>query len=270
MTIIVSVMGRKGGITKTTLAKNIADECSRQGYTTALVDADSQGNASDGVSAASQDAFRALILGEIEWNDALIPVSAAFTGDERDNLFIVPSFDGQVDIEARNDTPTLIYERFQEVRGYLDIIICDCSPALTNVHTGLFFASDYVLLPTTCEYDSIISVGKTMDYLFNQAALVSDLPPAQILGIVPNRLNVNERVQQVNSGFVKGVYHEKYTVFRPLRDLGVWRKASQMKMSIHAMMEHGIYAERRDARIAYSEFLPVAQAVIAKAKKVQS
>lgn len=270
MTVIVSVMGRKGGITKTTLAKNIADECSKQGLMTVLFDADSQGNATDGVNVTPQDAFRALVLGEIEWNDALFPVPASFTGDERDNLFVVPSFDGQVDIETREDAPTLIYERFQEVRGHVDIVICDCSPALTNVHTGLFFASNYVLLPTTCEYDSIISIDKTLNYLYEQAAMASDLPTAQILGIVPNRLNVNERVQQVNSGFVKGVYHEKHPVFRPLRDLGVWRKASQMKMSIHAMMEYGIYAERKDARIAYSEFLPVAQAVIAKAKQVQA
>src|SRR5688572_16552999 len=142
MTTIVSIVGRKGGITKTTLAKNIADECSRQGLSTILLDADSQGSASDGVNVTPVDAFTGLVKGEIEWNDAMIPVPASFTGDERDNFWVVPSYDGQEEIEKDDTTPTRIYDCFNEARGYVDVIICDCSPALTNVTTGLLFASD--------------------------------------------------------------------------------------------------------------------------------
>lgn len=261
MTIIVSVMGRKGGITKTTLAKNIADETSRQGYSTALVDADSQGNASDGLSVPSVDAFRALILGEIEWNEALVEVPAKFTGGQRDNLWAVPSYDGQVDIETRQDTPDLIYNCFQDVRGYVDVVVCDCSPALTNVHTGLFFASDFILLPFTCDYDSVMAVERTLNYLNGKAAEQSQYPAGQVLGIVPNKLEAREKVQQTNSRWIIKSYPELH-VFQPIRDLGVWRRASQLKVSIHTMMQSKYYQERVDAQAAYNEFLPVANAVI--------
>lgn len=268
MTVIVSVMGRKGGGTKTTIAKNLADECSRQGYSTILVDADSQGSASDGVSVTARDAFRALVLGEVDWNEALFPVPETFTGEARDNLWLVPSYDGQVDIETNADTPDLIYECFQLVRGGVDLVICDCSPALTNVHTGLFFASDYVIAPTTCEFDSVKAVGRTIAYLNGKAAQRSQYRPAQVLGVVPNRFDSTQKVQQTNLAYLQKAY-ARFRVFDPIHDWAIWGKASNLKMSIHAMTRRKKYQERLDAQAAYDEFLPVAKAVV-ETMKVQS
>ena len=264
MTIIISVMGRKGGIGKTTFAKNICAAAALQGYSTVLVDADGQGNATDGVRVKRQDGFYELIADNAEWDSVLQPVPPEFTGMESHSFFVLPAFDRQWEIEQNPESPAIIYERLEELRGVIDIVVCDLPPSTSQAHIGLYYASDYVLLPTLCEFDSVQSLGSTLTYLNNAAAAGqrAGYQAAQILGIAPNRFVATERLHQINSGFVRGRYEEKYRCFSPLRDLAVWRKASQLRLSIFALSEQGIYAERVDARKAITELAPITNAIM--------
>jgi cellulose biosynthesis protein BcsQ len=263
MTIILSILGRKGGIGKTTFAKNICAAAALQGYTTILIDADGQGNATDGVRVKRFDGFRTLLMENAEWSDVLQPVPVEFTGAEAHNFFVLPASDRQVEVEQHPETPALIYDRMQDLRGYADIVVCDLPPGTSNSHIGLYYASDYVLLPTLCEFDSVQSLGSTISYLNNAAESGRKVgyKAAQVLGIAPNRFIVTERVHQTNSGYVRGKYDAHYTVFNPLRDLAVWRKASQLRMSIFALSEMGVYAERVEARKAISELAPITNTI---------
>lgn len=263
MTVIVSIMGRKGGITKTTLAKNLAAGAALAGYSTVLIDADSQGNASDGVRVAREDGFKSLILDGAEWNDVLRPIPERFTGKHCDNFWVVPSFDGQLLVEKDDKTPNLIIDRMEELRGSVDLVICDLPPGITNTHIGLYYASDWVILPTLCELDSVLSLDSTINYLTNAAQVGKDAgyEVAKILGIVPNRFNAVQKVHQKNIGFVTGRYYDKYHVFPAIRDLAVWGKATQLRMCIHAMGDGEVYAERMEARKAITEMGPVLQAI---------
>ena len=256
-------MGRKGGITKTTLAKNIAAGAALSGYSTVLIDADSQGNATDGVRVAREDGFKALLLDGAEWNEVLRPIPARFTGKQCDNFYVVPSFDGQLLVEKNDDTPNLIYERMEELRGSVDLVICDLPPGITNTHIGLYYASDWVILPTLCELDSVLSLDSTVNYLANAARIGQEAgyDVAKILGIVPNRFNSVQKVHQKNIGFVTGRFYDQIHVFPAIRDLAVWGKATQLRMCIHAMADGEIYAERVEARKAITEMGPVLQSI---------
>ena len=259
MTIILSIIGRKGGIGKTTLAKNICAAAALQGHNTVLIDADGQGNATDGVRVKREDGFKALVLDNAEWSDVLRPVPGEFIGEPRDNFYVLPAFDQQHKVEKNDDAPGLIYERMQDLRGYADVVVCDLPPGTSNTHIGMYYASDYVLLPTLCELDSVTSLQSTFSYL-QQAAIEGHklgINVARVLGIVPNRFNASEKTQQSNSGYVRGRYDQHYNVFMPLRDLAVWRKAQQLRMSIFALSEQGIYAERVEARKAITELAPI-------------
>lgn len=263
MTIILSIIGRKGGIGKTTLAKNICAAAALQGYNTVLIDADGQGNATDGVRVKREDGFKALILDNAEWSDVLRPVPHEFIGEERDNFYVLPAFDQQVKVEKNDDTPAIIYERMADLRGYADIVVCDLPPGTSNTHIGMYYASDYILMPTLCELDSVTSLASTFTYL-SQAAVQghkNGIAVAHVLGIVPNRFNASEKTQQSNSGYVRGRYDQQFTVFNPLRDLAVWRKAQQLRMSIFALAAQGIYAERVEARKAITELGPITDAL---------
>lgn len=263
MTIILSIIGRKGGIGKTTLAKNICAAAALQGLSTILIDADGQGNATDGVRVKREDGFKALILDNAEWSDVLRPVPSDFIGEDRDNFYVLPAYDQQVLVEKNDDAPALIYQRMHELRGYADVIVCDLPPGTSNTHIGMYYASDYMLLPTLLELDSVTSLQSTLTYL-NQAAhegQAAGMSVARVLGIVPNRFNASEKTQQSNSGYVRGRYDQHYTCFPPLRDLAVWRKAQQLRMSIFALSEQGIYAEKVEARKAITELGPITSAL---------
>lgn len=271
MTTILSIIGRKGGIGKTTLAKNIAAAAALQGYNTVLIDADGQGNATDGLRVKREDGFHSLILGDAEWGDVLRTVPAEFIGKEAANFAVLPAFDRQVQVEQNPETPSRIVARMAEMRGYADVIVCDLPPGTSFTHIGMYYASDLVLLPTLCELDSVISLQSTFSYL-SQAAVAghkAGMPVARVLGIAPNRLNSAEKTQQSNYDYVRGRYDQNFTIFPPIRDLAVWRKAQMLRMSIFALSTNGEYAERVEARKAISELAPVTQALFSAVAEVR-
>lgn len=267
MTTIISVMGRKGGITKSTIAKNLAAGAARAGLRTILIDADSQHNAYDGlgIAAPAYDGLKALVEDDTaDWSDLLLSVPASFTGMETTAFHVLPTADGQIAIDERKDTPTRLYNRLQELTGYIDIVIVDTGPGATNVHVGLYYASTAILLPALCDIDSALSPEKTIGYLeqARRAGEFAGYPPARILGIVPNMLDASEIVQQVNSGFIKGRYHERYPVFAPISKKTVWKQAAQLRRSIYALADDGLYSERKAARLARNEFEPIMRAAL--------
>lgn len=267
MTITITIMGRKGGITKSTLAVNIAAGCARAGLRTLLIDADGQGNATESMRIKREDGFYALVLEDAEFNDVIRPVSSEFAGGEYE-LYCLPSADGMQAVEKHSETPTIVYERFQELRGVMDVVIVDTSPGITEVHSAMYYTSDYVLLPTLCEFASIKSLGTTLSYLRYAETLGAEqgLPVADVLGIVPNRFSASEKVQQVNLGVIHGKYGKRhggpYEIFPPMRNLTVWNQAAQLRQCIQAYQLTDDYNARRQARVATAEIQPLVQRVI--------
>lgn len=259
--MIISVMGRKGGITKTTLAKHLAGALALQGLRVLLVDADGQGNASDGVGVARHDGMYKLIMQGADWVDVLVPVGDGFAGVP---FWLLSSADLQRQVESWSETPSTILERFDEVRASFDVVLVDTSPGITEVHTGFYFASDWVLLPTLMEFDSIRSLDTMFEYLGRAEAQGkgAGIDVAQVLGIVPNRMDARQKTHQVNYGWLRGAFRQ-VPVFKPLRDLAVWQQANQVgKCITHYEAED--YASRMSARKAWRELSPVIEAVMSK------
>lgn len=111
-----TLLGRKGGITKTTLAINIAAGCARAGQRVVLIDADGQGNASSLVGIQPHDALYALIALNHDWDEVLEPVGASFHGDGE--LWLLSSSDRHRLIEQHVDTAG----RIHAARAWLDAL----------------------------------------------------------------------------------------------------------------------------------------------------
>lgn len=261
--MILSVMGRKGGITKTTVAKTLATALALKGKSVLLVDADGQGNACDGVGVQPDDSFYNLIVNDAEWSDVLRAVPANYYADDRMHYVVLPSFAAQRVIERDPRYVPVIYERFDEVRPHFDAIIIDTSPGITEIHAAMYYIADFVLLPTLCDYDSIMSLQNMFTYLERaaNAGRKAGYEPADILGILPNKFDAREDVQKYNVGFLSGQYHKTHHTFKPVRDLTIWRKAAQYKESIYRLQVTGTYGERRDANRARREFQQVIERV---------
>lgn len=263
MTKIIAMMGRKGGSTKSTMSINIAAACARAGLRTVLVDSDGQANATTSVRVAPHDGFYNLIAQDLAFSDVLVPVPNEFHG--HGELYLLAASDAIRTLEGDEETSAAIYESFQDLRGAVDVVIVDTSPGITEVHNGFYFTADYVLLPTLCEFTSINSLTTMLDYLQGAALAGQEqgFTAAQILGIVPNRFNASEKVQQVNIGFLRGRHGLVNTVFPQIRNLTVWGQASQLRKSIYAYADDATdYNARRQAKMAMAELQPVLDEVL--------
>ncbi|RMG87922.1 MAG: ParA family protein [Chloroflexi bacterium] len=258
-TMIISVIGRKGGIGKTTITINLGAGLARAGLKVLVVDADGQGNATTGMRHKRMDGLLGLLLKGSDYLDVLLPVDHEFTGDKNAIMACLPSSDGLFEAESHPQTPQRIVDMLSDLRGAFDVILVDTSPGLNNIHAGLFFGSDYILLPTLTQPDSIRSLGTTIGYL-NQIEHAASMPAAKILGILPNQFDASQKVQQVNYGWLCGKY-DYLTVFPPMRSLTAWVQASHLRRSIYARMSASDYNERRQARAAAAELQPVVDAV---------
>lgn len=275
---IITLMGRKGGITKTTLAANLAAGCVRAGARTLLVSADGQANLDDITCSAAiikdgvirfkqfqgAPGMYRLLLEDADFSDVLISVPARYAGIDG-HFFLLPTDDGgNRKLEQNSKTPSLIYQRFGELEGHFDVVIVDTSPAITEIHAGFYYTSDYVLLPTTLEYASIASLGSTLTYLATAAkeGRAAGYPVAQVLGIVPNCYRTSEGIQRENKGFLVGRYAERFTVFEAIRDLTAWNQANQNRQSVYAYLPEGDYSGQRRAKTAANELRPVLDAVL--------
>ena len=89
------------------------------------------------------------------------------------------------------------------------------------------------------------------------------------MGIAPNRFSMKEGVDRENYGYLKGKY-DSYNVFPFLRNLTVWKQATQFRRSIYNLPEGADYNSRVQARAAIMEFQPVVESVLQAVSQVVS
>lgn len=268
MTMIVGMIGRKGGIGKTTNAVTLAAAGARAGLRVLLVDADGQGNAARTVGIQPHDGFKALILDDAEFETVIQAAPLDFAGAP---LAVISSSNGQRLVEVDPQAALRIVQRFEEVRGVYDLVVFDTSPGITEIHAGVYFTCDYVMLPTMLEYTSLDGVRQTRGYLENaaRAGQRAGVPVAQQLGIVINRMTPAARIQQQNYGWLRGKYGDD-VVRGVIREMTVWQQSAQSHRSIYQWQpEDDAYARSR-ARVAIREFDATVWGPVAQVMGVQA
>lgn len=267
-TVKIGIAGHKGGISKSTVAMNLSAGLARHGYRVLLLEADGQGNASMCVGIEPHDGFYHLVMEDAEWDDILVPVPEGFYGEGE--LYLVSAWSGQQIVEKHPDAPSLIYHRLGELDSIFDFVVADTSPGMTNVHTGLYYAMDYVILPTLCEFSAIKSLGTTLGHLESAREQIendeSGLSVAEVLAIVPNRFFASENVQRENLGWIKGRYSQEFRILPQISNGTVWGKCANRLCSIYTYTPESSY-ERNQLRDAQREFDPVVQVALEAMEK---
>lgn len=267
-TKIISIMGNKGGQTKTTtavtLACGLALACPDDPIV--LIEADAQGNASESLRISPFDGLYQVLVEDAEFDDVMVNVDEAVIGAKA-NLLLLPSSTGQsVGVDMDTKTPARMRERFNELRGWARFIICDFSPGTTNTTVGGYYTSDYIILPTLVEMDGVNSIKKMMDFLAQAEVEGREVgwKPGEVLGILPNRFaGRSDDSASYNVGRLEGAFLGQYTVFPKVDDKPVWRRARDYHWSIYAHAKyHDSDYERRAARVASRQFNHVVQRVL--------
>lgn len=270
MTLVIGGIARKGGVGKTTTIMNLAAACARAGLFTVVVEADGQGNASRRVGLEERDDLFDLMYGGAQWEDVLRPVPPQFTNRKDTDLMLVSAWNGTREIEEDKRTPAVFYEKVNLLRGWADVVLIDTSPGITQLHTAVYYTSDYVYIPTMTELDCIESVGDTLNFLDTARAKgeATNFPAAKLIGVLPTRMAARDNTAKVNHEMLKMMYrHRPYPPrILPAISAGVaWQESRNRLMSIYAHREvkdREASYDRASAVEAVRRFEPFATEVV--------
>jgi chromosome partitioning protein len=279
-TIIVSVVGFKGGITKTTLTANLAAALARLGYKVVVIETDRQGQLSLRMDVQRHDGFYRLIKENAAFDDVLVTPPETFAGERAlgGELYLISASDMQSLMYEDESVTAAIYRRFQQLRGHVDFVLVDTSPDMNEINNAWFYTADWLILPTLCEPSSVdVLRMQTIKYIEErqQQAIANGLPHARVLGIVPNRYDSRFSVQSVCVGRLQGRYGDRYKVFSVMRDLAAWQTASFMRRSIYTYPDSEEFnpitrrGARKDSRIAQQEVQQIVDAIVGTREMVK-
>lgn len=181
----ISIINFKGGIGKTSLAINLADELSRRNRTVLLIDCDRQRNAS---SMLPPNTSIGATLKEVLMGQA--PIDAAIY-EARLNLWVVPA---HTDLEqaAKHITVSgprtlkLLRNAIESLDG-VDYVLLDHAPSYSPITDAALLASDEMLIPVQLEAFSITGLVDMIDKLTESLAELEH--QLSITGIVPSNLD---------------------------------------------------------------------------------
>lgn len=206
---IISIINQKGGVGKTTTAVNLAAYLADSGHRTLLVDEDSQGNATSGLS-MDTSCFDATLY------DVLIngvPAEEAAYRTEVKKLSLLPaSIDlagAEVEMVDMPDRETLLRRVLAPLRDRYDYILIDCPPSLGLMTVNALTAADMVLIPIQAEFYALEGLSQLMKTV--QAVKKRLNPELELLGILvtmyDGRTNLAVQVsEEVKKYFGKKVF----------------------------------------------------------------
>lgn len=178
---IISIINQKGGVGKTTTAVNLAAFLADKGYKTMLVDADSQGNATSGLS---KDVEFKEMLYDVLLDDA--SVEEAIVKTDIKKLSILPASinlaGAEIEMVSMEDREFLMKKRLDQVKEDFDFILIDCPPSLGLMTLNALVASQEILIPIQAEFYALEGLSQLVKTV--QVVTRKLNPGLSILGIL--------------------------------------------------------------------------------------
>ena len=181
MGTIISIINQKGGVGKTTTAVNLAACLADKGHRTLLIDEDSQGNSTSGLS-KSVDFEKSLY--DVLLDDE--PVENAIVKTAVKKLHLLPaSIDlagAESEIAPLPDRESLLKKKIESLREDYEYILIDCPPSLGLMTLNALVASDSIIIPIQAEFyalEGLSQLVKTVQVVSRRMN-----PRLHILGIL--------------------------------------------------------------------------------------
>jgi chromosome partitioning protein len=203
----IAVANNKGGVAKTTTARNLASALAELGKTVLLVDLDGQGNLTYAMGAPLDDPYN---VGSYLLSTSADARRWAFT-DLEPGLALLPShdeLDEYMEQVKPKRNPAQLRARLNDIpAGRFDFAVLDCPPGLdSGILEAALIAADAFLVPSDAEPFSVRGLKKLMDRA--QKITRKANPALHFLGFVFTRYNPNIRGQlrQAMTANVSKVY----------------------------------------------------------------
>jgi len=199
----LTLLNSKGGVGKTFLATHIAAGLAARGLRVLLIDADGQGNATTAFAQGKAPAFHDLVVRGAAWRDSVVQVGPETYSPTDENgpgsLWLVPGNDESRSIPMLVDDETVIATRVRELDGVMDVVIFDTSPTASLLHTAIYAATDWLLIPTQLEADSALDgTPATIQRAMNirRRAEQYGLDICNVMGVIPNQFRAGTNLHE--------------------------------------------------------------------------
>ncbi len=181
MGTIISIINQKGGVGKTTTAVNLSAYLADKGKKTLLIDEDSQGNSTSGLSRSVtfEKSLYDVLLNDTSPGEAVVKTAVR-------KLHLLPaSIDlagAEIEIAPLAERESLLKRKIEPLREQYDYIIIDCPPSLGLMTLNALVASDSIIIPIQAEFyalEGLSQLVKTVQVVSRRMN-----PRLHILGIL--------------------------------------------------------------------------------------
>jgi chromosome partitioning protein len=236
----IALLNEKGGIGKTTMSMLLASAAARRGYNVLFVDADPQGSATSQFRVQPYSGLHDLVINEASWNDVLSVVPGDYYGGNDNHLLLLGSNHqtSQLSLasawQQHNNRTQYLTERLAQLTSWADFVIIDTAPSLSDIHTAVYQAADYMIMPTMCSRMSVQGIINSLGHLeqMRQALTPYGIDIATLLGIVPTMFYGRELVQHQTLGRLQGRFGDS-VVLEPIKRRAIWEQASAKRQPVY-------------------------------------
>lgn len=218
----------KGGVGKTTVAKHLAAGLALRGQRVLLIDADAQGHATVSFELAKSGGLYDLLVRDADFEEVIrqpetktfVPPGETLKGE----LYILPSNVETRLIPMAIEDALLLKDRLKELEDTIDTVVIDTSPTPSLLHSMIYFAADFVVIPTLCESLSLDGVSETVHNLTqaNRRRAESLFPEVKLIGIQPMMYQANTHAHDYGLSLMAKEF--KQLLYPAIPQRTIWRQ----------------------------------------------